>query len=296
MDVRWTIYRLGGVSDRRTLVDLTSRKAVDRALRDGVIVQDARGRYAVPAAGDARRAAHAIAGVVSHRSAALYWGWQVKTVPGRPDVTVPRNRNVPAAVREQITPHWAALPEDEVQDGVTSMRRTMVDCLRGLAFDEALAIAGSALRNGNLSHQQLLALADGVSGAGARQCRRVAAAADPKAANPFESVLRALTLEVPGLVFEPQVTVTSNPVSLTPDLVDRERRIALEADSFSWHGSRGALRRDCRRYNALVLLGWWVLRFTWEDVMHDPEYVRDCLAVLVVPERAELPEGGVGPA
>ncbi|MGZ4490791.1 MAG: endonuclease domain-containing protein [Nocardioidaceae bacterium] len=124
----------------------------------------------------------------------------------------------------------------------------------------------------------------------------MAAAADPKAANPFESVLRALTLEVPGLVFEPQVTVTSNPVSLTPDLVDRERRIALEADSFSWHGSRGALRRDCRRYNALVLLGWWVLRFTWEDVMHDPEYVRDCLAVLVVPERAELPEGGVGPA
>jgi very-short-patch-repair endonuclease len=47
-----------------------------------------------------------------------------------------------------------------------------------------------------------------------------------------------------------------------------------EADSFTWHGSRGALRRDCRRYNALAVRGWTVLRFPWEDVMHAPAHVR----------------------
>jgi very-short-patch-repair endonuclease len=33
------------------------------------------------------------------------------------------------------------------------------------------------------------------------------------------------------------------------------------------------------RYNALGLRGWLVLRFAWEQVMHDPEYVRESLDV-----------------
>jgi very-short-patch-repair endonuclease len=59
----------------------------------------------------------------------------------------------------------------------------------------------------------------------------------------------------------------------------------LEADSFEWHGSRAALARDARRYNLLVSEGWLVLRFAWEDVMHDPRYVRDVLEAAV--SRAE---------
>lgn len=51
----------------------------------------------------------------------------------------------------------------------------------------------------------------------------------------------------------------------------------VEADSFEFHGHRRALKRDCERYNALVLHGWVVLRFSWEHVMHQPDYVRQCL-------------------
>ncbi len=54
------------------------------------------------------------------------------------------------------------------------------------------------------------------------------------------------------------------------------RRWVVEAESHSWHSKRGALRRDCRRYTKLVLLGWRVLRYAWEDVMFYPEYVRAC--------------------
>ena len=67
---------------------------------------------------------------------------------------------------------------------------------------------------------------------------------------------------------------------MRPDLVDEDLRIVLEADSFEWHGKRASLRRDCRRYNLLVVDGWLVLRFAWEDVMHDQEFVRAVLVAI----------------
>jgi very-short-patch-repair endonuclease len=57
------------------------------------------------------------------------------------------------------------------------------------------------------------------------------------------------------------------------DLGDRRRRIALEADSFEYHGTRRALRDDCRRYDELARAGWTVLRFAWEHVVGDPRWV-----------------------
>ena len=57
--------------------------------------------------------------------------------------------------------------------------------------------------------------------------------------------------------------------------------MVLEADSFEWHGDRAALRRDARRYDLLVANGWTVLRFAWEDVMHDQEFVRAVLEAVV---------------
>src|SRR5665648_562431 len=52
MSVVQHLYRLDGVATRATLVGLTSRAAVDRALRAGDILRDGHGRYAVPVAQD----------------------------------------------------------------------------------------------------------------------------------------------------------------------------------------------------------------------------------------------------
>ena len=277
LEVRQVLHRLGGVGDRVTLVTATSREAVRAAVAAGEIVRDGRGRYALPTADEGRRAANALSGVVSYRSAALLWGWEVKTVPLRPDVTVPRRRTVPADVRTRVAVHWADLAPTEVVDRCTSPTRTLVDCLRSLPFDEALAIADSALRHEGISRSGLVDLAGAVRGAGAAACRRAAGLADARAANPVESVLRAIAIDVPGLDVVPQVLIRERNLSVRPDLVDRRRRLVLEADSFSWHGDRTALRWDARRYNALVVRGWRVLRFAWEDVMHDPDHVRATL-------------------
>ncbi len=291
MDVIGQLYRLGGISDRGTLVSLTSRREVDAALRSGAVVRDGRGRYAVPVADAALRSAHALSGVVSHRSAALHWGWEVGTVPALPDVTLPKNRKVPPERGQGVALHRGRVDPGDVDGIVTSRSRTLVDCARSLPFHEALAIADSALRRGDLTPGALRGLTDGLRGTGARQARLVAREATGLAANPFESALRAVALDVPGLDVQPQVLVSERAFSVRPDLVDRARRIVLEADSFAWHGSRRALRTDARRYDNLVVRGWLVLRFSWEDVMHDRVWVRSILldAVDLVRRRTSGP-------
>jgi very-short-patch-repair endonuclease len=236
----------------------------------------------VPVANNAVRAANALAGVASHRSAAMWWGWQQKVSDHRPEVTVPRNRRVPLERRHGLCVHWSDLERSDVEGLVTSRPRTLIDCLRSLPFDEGLAIADSALRNGSVDQRWLVELTASVRGAGAARCRRVAAAADGRAANPFESVLRSISFAVQGVSFIPQTAVTCGPLTVHPDLVDISRRLVLEAESFQWHGSRRALRRDCRRYTALAVHGWAVLRFSWEDVMLEPAYVRSSLEQFVV--------------
>ncbi|NPC95851.1 type IV toxin-antitoxin system AbiEi family antitoxin domain-containing protein [Nocardioides sp. zg-DK7169] len=287
MSVLESLERLGGAATTGQLVALTSRSAVERAVASGDLVRLARGRWALPGVDLARQAAHRLAGTVSHTSAALAHGWAVKRVPERPHVTLPRSRRAPT--RPGAVLHWADLTE---RDGlVTTPERTLVDCLRTLPFDEALAVADSALRTG-FGTANLAELADGVRGAGAARVRAVAAAATPLAANPFESVLRALALDA-GLGVEPQVEIREPELLGCVDLADRGRRIIAEADSFAWHGGRDQLAHDCRRYNGFAVHGWLVLRFSWEDVMLDPAAVRQVLEA-AAHARAEVRCGSCG--
>lgn len=280
------LHRHGGVARRQDLLRLTTRAELEHAVLTARVLVEARGRYALPEADEQLRIAGALTAVLSHSSAALHWGWKVKTVPARPHVTVRRKRHLSPEQRHKVVAHWRDLSPRAVSDGVTSRERTLLDCMTGLPFDEALAIADSALRAGDITVSGLVALAATARGPGSRQAQRVVAHADGRAANPFESALRAIALDVPGLRLTPQLTVRTARLTAQPDLVDPERRIVLEADSHTWHSSRSALRRDCTRYNALVLDGWIVLRFTWEQVMFEPAYVRACLeAVLAMTDR-----------
>lgn len=286
---------MGGVARRAALVGACGRAAVDAALRSGELVTLARGAYASREGADAAAAAAAsVSGVLSHRSAALAWGWAVRSLPGRPDVTVAKNRRIEAHRRAAVTLHRATLHVDDVVDGRTSQERTLVDCLRTLDLPEALAVADSALREG-VPPARLAALARDVRGPGSPRVRRVAALADGRAANPFESTLRAACLDVPGLAVTPQVPIVEGRWLGRPDLVDQRLRLALEADSFAWHGNRAALRRDAHRYNALVAAGWLVLRFSWEDVMFESSRVRRLLGD-VVRRRTEVLCPGCGDA
>ncbi len=101
----------------------------------------------------------------------------------------------------------------------------------------------------------------------------MAEAADRRADNPFESVLRGILLAAGLTSFEPQGEIWIGRRLIRPDLVDREARIAIEADSFAFHGSPQDLERDCERYDTLTAGGWTVLRFAHRHVMGRPEWV-----------------------
>jgi very-short-patch-repair endonuclease len=285
------LVRMGGVATRADLIEASSRREVDRALSDGGIVSVARGRYALSSADEALVAAHRISGVVSHASAALHHGWQVRLPPEQPHVTVARHRTLSPGQRCGITAHWGDLGVDDVSGTVTSAERTLLDCMRSGPFADALCVADSALRDG-FSRARLEAVARDARGPGSVTARRVAACADGRAANAFESALRAIVLGVPGLTVVPQLAIRSGRDFLgRPDLVDERLGIILEADSFEWHGGRAALARDARRYNRFVAHGWLVLRFAWEDVMFDPEFVASIVAAAVDQRAQQRPRG-----
>lgn len=263
--------RCGGVGSAGELLLWTTRRQLRRAVKAGAIVRLSRGRYVLPSTGAARSLATELTGVVCLRSAASVHGWALKIPAPEPEIAVRPNRNVSGGRWDGVRVCWLNLADDEVVDGVTTPLRTVIDCARRLPFDEALAVADSALRSGKLTREQLEEV--GVRGAGADAVRRVLRHADARAANPFESVLRALCLEA-GLAVQPQHPIQHPEGVIHPDLVCVTLGLVLEAESWTFHATRKAFKRDCARYNLLVLQGWLVLRFSWEHVMLDQAYVR----------------------
>ena len=66
------------------------------------------------------------------------------------------------------------------------------------------------------------------------------------------------------------------------DLVWREQKLVVEADSYTFHSDARTWARDIRKTNELQLAGFVVLRFTWFDVTERPlwavEEIRRALA------------------
>lgn len=288
-----TLTRLGGVSTRSGLVEASSRREVDSALVRGEIVVLARGRYALPGVGAAASAAHRVTGTLCLESAAMHHGWGVKVVPDRPQIAVPRNRKLAPDQKAGLDIRRHTLADDDIDGLATSRDRTLVDCLRLLPDDRALAVADSALREG-MTHAHARALARDARGQHAVRIRHRLELATGDAANPFESVLRSIARSVPGLAVRPQVSLRRSldggrTIFLgRPDLVDDRLRVIIEADSFEWHGSRTALACDARRYNWFEVDGWLVLRFAWEHVMFEAAYVRSVLVAAVAERTATL--------
>jgi len=281
MDVSAALRRLGGVSDRRTLLALVSVRELERGLQAGEVVRVARNLYTLTAVDEAVVAARRVHGVVSHLSAALAWGWKVKTVPDRPTVTVARNRHPSGDASVDV--RYADVPSGDVIDGRTSRVRTALDCARTLPFDEALAVVDSALRSRTVTRAQLIAAAESGPRTGREKAKRVFAAASEKAANPFESVLRAIAMQVSGLHVVAQGTVGQ----WHADVADLALHIAIEAESFEFHALPEAFRHDIRRYTDMIRLGWLVARFVHEDVMQRPAYVQKVLEDLVALRQQE---------
>ncbi|GAA2743763.1 hypothetical protein GCM10009868_18810 [Terrabacter aerolatus] len=279
MDIITAMHRLGGVADHGQLKAATGRAALDHALRTGQVRRVARGRYVLPdVVDDARVQAHRLTAVAGLRSAAASYGWSLKTLPDRPELVVPRGRKVRVDDQQSTRIRWQRLLPREVDGWRTTPLRTVMDCATTLPFDEALAVADSALRSGRVTHPELMRAADRLPGRGRDAALEVAWFASDRPANAFESVIRAISIDVPGLRLRPQVRLRVGGRRIRPDLVDRELRLVVEGDSHEFHTSARAIDADCWRYDELVLDGWLVIRVSWVQAMFDQEWVASVLS------------------
>ena len=287
-DVVGVLREHGGVASRSELRRAVTRTALDRALRDGAVVRVARGRYALPLADAARDAALRLTGAAVLLSAAAFWGWPTKWPAARPQIAVPRGRTVPAALRESYDVRWRAIPhERRVAGWVTDRVTTVHDCCVLLPFDEALCVVDAALAEGRVSRRSLLDLAD-VAPRNRTRVRRVVEAGSHLAHGPFESVVRAVSLSVPGLSLVPQVTIDDPEGRVgRVDLADERLRIVVECDSSEHHAGAADFAADCERYSRLTVDGWLVIRVPWRMAMVEPDKLVRLLTRAVELRRTE---------
>jgi very-short-patch-repair endonuclease len=284
VDAVTALAQLGGTARRTEWRNLVGHDVADRAIQEGRVLELPRWQVALASLGEAEQAAAAAGGTISHLSAALHHGWKVKAAPPAPTITVPRRRRVPGQLPD-CRLFWADLPKGEADGLATTPVRTVIDCARSYDRGVALSVADSALRSRRVSPAELYAAAQRSPRTGRSWALWVADHASELAANPFESVLREIALDVPGLRIRPQGWVGR---AGRADLVDERLLIAVEADSWEHHGAPDLFRRDVRRYTEFARLGWVVVRFVWEDVMQKRDLVRRHLSEVAEVRAAQL--------
>lgn len=77
---------------------------------------------------------------------------------------------------------------------------------------------------------------------------------------------------LPAPAFQHEVRAAGRFVARV-DFAYPDVRLAVEVDGWGAHSSPRAFQSDLARQNALVALGWTVLRFTWPDVVRRPAVV-----------------------
>lgn len=282
MDPVAVLEKLGGYATRRALMAAHgARRSLAAAVRDGTVLRVRHGVYTIglPDGIDhLKAAAVALSGVVSHDSAAALWGLEMAHQPGQ-YLTVARNRS--RATYPGITVRRADIGETEVRRGlrVTTVLRTVLDCAALLVVTDAVVLADSALRHGHLTLDELRTAAAAVRGTHARHVRRVAELADDRSGSVLESLLRVLLVEAALAPDECQWTVRDEHGRFVArvDFAYLVARLIVEADGFEFHRERSDYRKDRRRANAYCRGDWSMLRFSWEDVRHDPDYVLDAV-------------------
>jgi very-short-patch-repair endonuclease len=147
---------------------------------------------------------------------------------------------------------------------VTSLVGTLRSCAQERPISEAVAVVDSALRRRLVELPSLRQ-----SGALGRAIRL----ADPCAESVLESALRVL-LAQHGLRPRSQYVVRHKGRFVARvDFCFPTQRLIVETDGRRWHDPSDVREVDRRRANACAALGWRLLRFTWADVLHNPQYV-----------------------
>lgn len=162
-------------------------------------------------------------------------------------------------------------------DEVLNALAVATSCLDEL---EVVAAADSAIAAGKLQRAEVLELARSLP----RRRRRALERVGEGSGSGTESVFAAMLLRA-GVHFVQQAELL--PKQRFDFLIGRS--LVVEIDSQLWHASPQQQAADRARDAALVTKGFLVLRFTYEQVLFQPDYVMETV-LTVVRRRAHLRE------
>jgi hypothetical protein len=216
--------------------------------------------------------------VLSGPSAIRKHGLDVETkAEGTCWVTVPAERHVrlPSSVR---TIREAVDAQDVIEvDGmrVTSVPRSIVDTLRVVPDRVGRPILDWALLQSWITLDELdLRVLTLTGRRGVGRLRRHLVRVRDGARSEAERRLHKIIADIPGWVAGHEVVDRTGRLVAVLDVAFPDVRLAVEIDGLAFHSRPRRFQADRTRQNALTRLKWRILRYTWDDVMDRPEWIK----------------------
>ncbi len=227
--------------------------------------------------------------VLSHRAAAALHVL-VGFGQGRAEVTIDGSRDGTTKLARVHCSGVLSASDRGRQQGipVTRPARTIVDIAGSISFHRLVEVYDEAVTTRLVTHDELRRCLERVARRGLRgtaAVRRLLVERGAGGGVPTgrleQSVLRMLRA---GGVPEPVCQFAApwrNAVRERVDFAWPAQRLVLEADGRRWHTREADFDRDRARDRQAAVLGWTVLRITWDDVSaHSAEVVSQVAACL----------------
>ena len=268
----------GGVLSTRQLVAAgVNRHRIRSLVRRGRLARLARGVYVLGDAvlPDPARVAAVFDGALSYESMLAWMNVDLPAAPTAVYVTVPRDRKRAKAAVPGVQCHRAPLGTLRVSRGVRVLPplRVALDIARNRELAYAVAVVDAMMRARLLGPEEFRAAAAAARGPRSKQVRMVGELADAAAESVLESYSRVLFWQHGLLPERTQYNLVHPRIGWIGrlDFAWPSMRIAVEADGYATHRDR--YRRDRRRWTDCNRAGWLLAVVTWEDVVHNPDYV-----------------------
>ena len=274
----------GLVTRAQALADGMTKGQIKYRLGPGRWVAEARGVYrhaAVAPTALSRLLAVCLAhnGLASHRSAAALHRVDGYTL-GRVEIVVPSGRSLTVAGVTVHESNQMSLARPTARRGVpcTGLPRTVLDLAAVVTRKRLDRTIDAVLRDGQLRPSDLYAVLASHARKGRDGCGALRASLDARLGDHpvplsewsrmVEDLLRDAGLGQPRLEY--RICRANGSLIAQVDLAYPNRRLAIELDSARYHLNRESFVNDPRRRNRLMVAGWNVLTFTWDDYINRP--------------------------
>lgn len=263
--------RAAGLTDE-AVTRLARMRGLDRCAHGVFLVRGAPMTYRAAL----WRAVLATNGVLGFGTAAQLWGMADET-PAQIEVIIRPGRRIarPPGVRVHrvFTPASAIVTHDGLP--MTARSWTLLDHLGRLPRPAALRLADRSVQRSWLSPADVeRRLRDYPGRQGNAMLRRLSAQLADGAAAQSERLLHRILRRAGIRDWRANLPVwVGGELVAVLDVAVPAARLAIEVDGMAHHTDVDRFQRDRQRQNALVGLGWTVLRFTWADLVERPGYV-----------------------